>query len=65
MYTRFSEEAGGTGRLPYQSLFNQSSNIKAVGLPDGLALKKPFFYGRNQLEAILKAAGQISFEISK
>uniref|UniRef100_A0A8C9YKG0 Zgc:113176 n=1 Tax=Sander lucioperca TaxID=283035 RepID=A0A8C9YKG0_SANLU len=47
-------------KLPYQSLVN-----KVAGLPTGLDIKKPSFYGRNQLEAILAAAEQISFEISK
>lgn len=60
-----SEEAGGTGRLPYKSLANQSMTIKVAGLPNGLTLKKPSFYERNQLKAILKDAEQISFEISK
>uniref|UniRef100_A0A671SA65 Zgc:113176 n=1 Tax=Sinocyclocheilus anshuiensis TaxID=1608454 RepID=A0A671SA65_9TELE len=58
------KEAGGTGRLPYQSLVNQGMTIKVAGLPNSLTLKKPSFYGRNQLEAILKAAEEISFEIS-
>ncbi|KAL7405496.1 hypothetical protein ABVT39_001945 [Epinephelus coioides] len=57
------KEAGGIGRLPYQSLMNQSLNIKVAGLPNGLTLKKPSFYGRNQLEAILKDAKHISFKI--
>ncbi len=60
-----SEEAGGTGKLPYQSLVNRAMTIKATGLPNSLTLKKPSFYGRKQLEAILKAADEISFEISK
>ncbi|ROL41338.1 hypothetical protein DPX16_6736 [Anabarilius grahami] len=60
----FKEEAGGTGRLPYQSLVNQGLNITVTGLPNSLTLKKPSFYGRNQLEAILNAAEEISFEIS-
>ncbi|ROL52986.1 hypothetical protein DPX16_7928 [Anabarilius grahami] len=58
-----AEEAGGTGRLPYQSLVNQGLNITVTGLPNSLTLKKPSFYGRNQLEAILNAA-EISFEIN-
>uniref|UniRef100_A0A671S7Q9 Zgc:113176 n=1 Tax=Sinocyclocheilus anshuiensis TaxID=1608454 RepID=A0A671S7Q9_9TELE len=58
------KEAGGTGRLPYQSLVNQGMTIKVAGLPNSLTLKKPSFYGRNQLEAILKAAEEISFEIN-
>ncbi|XP_067378906.1 general transcription factor II-I isoform X2 [Channa argus] len=57
------KEAGGVGRLPYQSLLNQSVTIHAAGLPNGLTLKKPSFYGRKQLEEILKAAEQISFQI--
>ncbi|KAK2863543.1 hypothetical protein Q5P01_003076 [Channa striata] len=57
------KEAGGVGRLPYQSLLNQSISIHAAGLPNGLTLKKPSFYGRKQLEEILKAAEQISFQI--
>ena len=60
-----SEEAGGTGRLPYQSLVNQGMTIKVAGLPNSLTFKKPSYYGRNQLEAILQAAEEISFEISK
>ncbi|XP_026161541.1 uncharacterized protein LOC113129703 isoform X2 [Mastacembelus armatus] len=57
------KEAGGDGRLPYQSLQNQSISIHVVGLPNGLTLKKPSFYGRIQLEEILKAADKISFRI--
>ncbi|XP_044066590.1 plexin-A1-like isoform X3 [Siniperca chuatsi] len=49
-------------RLPYQSLVNQSMTIKVAGLPNGLTLKKPSFYGRNQLETILKDAEWISFD---
>ncbi|TDH05599.1 hypothetical protein EPR50_G00124070 [Perca flavescens] len=60
-----SKEAGGTGRLPYQSIVNNDDvTIKVAGLPIGLHIKKPSFYGRNQLEAILAAAEQISFEIN-
>ncbi|GAA6096536.1 uncharacterized protein LOC113660589, partial [Tachysurus ichikawai] len=57
-------EAGGTGRLPYQSLVNQGMTIKVAGLPNSLTFKKPSYYGRNQLEAILQAAEEISFEIN-
>ncbi|XP_060714643.1 uncharacterized protein LOC132838386 isoform X3 [Tachysurus vachellii] len=60
----FKEEAGGTGRLPYQSLVNQGMTIKVAGLPNSLTFKKPSYYGRNQLEAILQAAEEISFEIN-
>ncbi|MEQ2261671.1 hypothetical protein XENORESO_014002, partial [Xenotaenia resolanae] len=58
-------EAGGSGRLPYQSLQNHSIIINASGLPNGLTLKKPSHYGRKQLEDILKAAEQISFHIGE
>ncbi|XP_047206234.1 general transcription factor II-I-like isoform X1 [Girardinichthys multiradiatus] len=54
-------DAGGSGRLPYQSLQNHSIIINASGLPNGLTLKKPSHYGRKQL--FLKAAEQISFHI--
>lgn len=63
LFNQKYKEAGGTGRLPYQSLVNQDMTIKVAGLPNSLTLKKPSFYGRNQLEAILKAAEEISFEI--
>ncbi|XP_029294541.1 uncharacterized protein LOC115012847 isoform X2 [Cottoperca gobio] len=63
LFNQKYKDAGGTGRLPYQSLLNHSMTIKVAGLPHGLNLKKPSFYGRNQLEAILKDAEQISFEI--
>jgi len=39
--------------------------LTVVGLPNGLGLRNPSVYGRNQLDAILKDAEQISFEISK
>ncbi|XP_058619081.1 uncharacterized protein zgc:113176 isoform X1 [Onychostoma macrolepis] len=65
LFNQKYKEAGGTGRLPYQSLVNRGMTIKVTGLPNSLTLKKPSFYGRNQLEAILKAAEEISFEISK
>ncbi|XP_035864192.1 uncharacterized protein LOC116045085 [Sander lucioperca] len=64
LFNQRYKEAGGTGRLPYQSLVNNSATIKVAGLPTGLDIKKPSFYGRNQLEAILAAAEQISFEIN-
>ncbi|KAL1249594.1 hypothetical protein QQF64_020599, partial [Cirrhinus molitorella] len=64
LFNQKYKEAGGTGRLPYQSLVNQGMTIKVAGLPNSLTLKKPSFYGRNQLEAILKAAEEISFEIN-
>uniref|UniRef100_A0A8D0D0R6 Zgc:113176 n=1 Tax=Sander lucioperca TaxID=283035 RepID=A0A8D0D0R6_SANLU len=64
LFNQRYKEAGGTGRLPYQSLVNNSATIKVAGLPIGLDIKKPSFYGRNQLEAILAAAEQISFEIN-
>ncbi|XP_050960910.1 uncharacterized protein zgc:113176 [Labeo rohita] len=64
LFNQKYKEAGGTGRLPYQSLVNQSMTIKVAGLPNSLTLKKPSFYGRNQLEAILKAPEGISFEIN-
>ncbi|KAK9952768.1 hypothetical protein ABG768_018575 [Culter alburnus] len=65
LFNQKYKEAGGTGRLPYQSLVNQGLNITVTGLPNSLTLKKPSFYGRIQLEAILNAAEEISFEISK
>ncbi|XP_056333707.1 uncharacterized protein zgc:113176 [Danio aesculapii] len=64
LFNQKYKEAGGTGRLPYQSLVNQGMTIKVAGLPNSLTLKKPSFYGRNQLEAILKAAEGIWFEIN-
>ncbi|XP_037649351.1 uncharacterized protein zgc:113176 isoform X1 [Sebastes umbrosus] len=64
LFNQKYREAGGTGRLPYQSLLNQSMIINAAGLPNGLTLRKPSFYGRKQLEAILEDAEHISFEIN-
>uniref|UniRef100_A0A3P8X704 Uncharacterized protein n=1 Tax=Esox lucius TaxID=8010 RepID=A0A3P8X704_ESOLU len=64
LFNQRYKEAGGTGRLPYQSLVNNKTTIKVAGLPIGLDIKKPSFYGRHQLEAILAAAEQISFEIN-
>ncbi|XP_028268912.1 general transcription factor II-I repeat domain-containing protein 1 isoform X2 [Parambassis ranga] len=64
LFNQKYKEAGGTGRLPYQSLMNQSVTVTAAGLPNGLTLRKPSFYGRNQLETILKHANQISFQIN-
>ncbi|XP_039668517.1 uncharacterized protein LOC120566266 isoform X3 [Perca fluviatilis] len=65
LFNQRYKEAGGTGRLPYLSILNNDDvTIKVAGLPIGLDLKKPSFYGRNQLEAILAAADQISFEIN-
>ncbi|XP_073691577.1 uncharacterized protein [Garra rufa] len=64
LFNQKYKEAGGTGRLPYQSLVNQGMTIQVAGLPNSLTLKKPSFYGRNQLEAILKAAEGISFKIN-
>ncbi|XP_051234777.1 uncharacterized protein zgc:113176 [Dicentrarchus labrax] len=55
--------AGSSGRLPYQALVNQTLDIEVKGLPNDFTLKKPSFYGRKQLEMILKAAEQISFQI--
>uniref|UniRef100_A0A8C1X6G5 Zgc:113176 n=1 Tax=Cyprinus carpio TaxID=7962 RepID=A0A8C1X6G5_CYPCA len=52
-------------KLPYQSLENQGLTIKVSGLPNSLTLKKPSFYGRNQLVGILQAADEITFEIGK
>lgn len=60
-----SGDAGGQGSMPYQSLKEQKVLIRATGLPDGLCLKKPSRYGRHQLEKILEAAEQLSFQISK
>ncbi|XP_045932432.1 uncharacterized protein LOC123987515 isoform X1 [Micropterus dolomieu] len=65
LFNQKYKEAGGTGRLPYQSLVNQGMTINVAGLPTSLTLRKPSFYGRNQLVEILKAAEEISFEISK
>ncbi|XP_060714640.1 uncharacterized protein LOC132838386 isoform X1 [Tachysurus vachellii] len=64
LFNQKYKEAGGTGRLPYQSLVNQGMTIKVAGLPNSLTFKKPSYYGRNQLEAILQAAEEISFEIN-
>uniref|UniRef100_A0A6Q2XD88 Uncharacterized protein n=1 Tax=Esox lucius TaxID=8010 RepID=A0A6Q2XD88_ESOLU len=64
LFNQKYKEAGGTGRLPYQSLENNKATIKVAGLPIGLDIKKPSFYGRHQLEAIMAAAEQISFEIN-
>ncbi|XP_073722351.1 uncharacterized protein [Misgurnus anguillicaudatus] len=61
IYLTKNIDAGGTGRLPYQSLVNHGMTVKVAGLPN--SLKKPSYYGRNQLEAILQAAEEISFEI--
>uniref|UniRef100_A0A8C1LMJ3 Zgc:113176 n=1 Tax=Cyprinus carpio TaxID=7962 RepID=A0A8C1LMJ3_CYPCA len=44
---------------------NQGLTIKVSGLPNSLTLKKPSFYGRNQLVGILQAADEITFEIGK
>ncbi|KAK7156610.1 hypothetical protein R3I94_006610 [Phoxinus phoxinus] len=63
LFNKKYKEAGGTGRLPYQSLVNQGLTIKVSGLPNSLTLKKPSFYGRNQLIGILQAAEEITFEI--
>ncbi|XP_056119991.1 uncharacterized protein LOC130097227 [Rhinichthys klamathensis goyatoka] len=63
LFNQRYKEAGGSGRLPYQALLNRGLTV--VGLPNGLGLRKPSFYGRNQLDAILKDAEQISFEISE
>uniref|UniRef100_A0A8C1WF54 Zgc:113176 n=1 Tax=Cyprinus carpio TaxID=7962 RepID=A0A8C1WF54_CYPCA len=63
LFNQKYKEAGGTGRLPYQSLVNQGLTIKVSGLPNSLTLKKPSFYGRNQLVGILQAADEITFEI--
>uniref|UniRef100_A0A8C2Q165 Zgc:113176 n=1 Tax=Cyprinus carpio TaxID=7962 RepID=A0A8C2Q165_CYPCA len=65
LFNQKYKEAGGTGRLPYQSLVNQGLTIKVSGLPNSLTLKKPSFYGRNQLVGILQAADDITFEIGK
>ncbi|XP_029019933.1 uncharacterized protein LOC114863209 [Betta splendens] len=59
----FKEDVGGVGKIPYQSLRNHNVTIHAAGLPKGLTLKKPSFYGRKQLEDIIKAEDQISFHI--
>ncbi|XP_038574985.1 uncharacterized protein LOC119902699 isoform X2 [Micropterus salmoides] len=64
LFNQKYKEAGGTGRLPYQSLVNQGMTINVAGLPTSLTLRKPSFYGRNQLVEILKAAEEISFEIN-
>ncbi|XP_047671804.1 uncharacterized protein LOC113636439 isoform X2 [Tachysurus fulvidraco] len=64
LFNQKYKEAGGTGRLPYQSLVNQGMTIKVAGLSNSLTFKKPSYYGRNQLEAILQAAEEISFEIN-
>uniref|UniRef100_A0A3Q0S959 Zgc:113176 n=1 Tax=Amphilophus citrinellus TaxID=61819 RepID=A0A3Q0S959_AMPCI len=50
MFNKKYNEAGGIGRVPYLSLQNHSITINAVGLPDGLTVKKPSCYGRKQLE---------------
>ncbi|CAN9501537.1 unnamed protein product [Ophioblennius macclurei] len=63
VFNKKYKEAGGDGRLPYQSVLNQSIMVNVSGLPDGLVLKKPSYYGRKQLEEILKAAEHISFQI--
>lgn len=62
LFNQKYKDAGGTGRLPYQSLVNHGMTVKVAGLPN--SLKKPSYYGRNQLEAILQAAEEISFEIN-
>ncbi|TRY83365.1 hypothetical protein DNTS_016642 [Danionella cerebrum] len=64
LFNQKYREAGGLGKLPYQSLLNGNITIDALGLPSGIILKKPSFYGRKQLEEVLKAAEMISFHIS-
>ncbi|XP_061574106.1 uncharacterized protein LOC133440801 [Cololabis saira] len=53
-------EAGGTGKLPYKKAI-----VQATGLPQGMTLRKPNFYGKDQLKAILENAHQISLQIRK
>lgn len=59
------EDAGGDGSLPYRAVKEKKMTIRIAGLPDGLKLQKPSQYGRNQLTAILDAAEDLSFQISK
>ncbi|CAM4558304.1 unnamed protein product [Leuciscus chuanchicus] len=47
-----------------QKYMNQGLTIKVSGLPNSLTLRKPSFYGRNQLVGILQAAEEITFEIA-
>ncbi|XP_055362767.1 uncharacterized protein LOC114850824 isoform X2 [Betta splendens] len=63
LFNQKYKDVGGVGRIPYQSLRNHNVTIHAAGLPKGLTLKKPSFYGRKQLEDIMKAEDQISFHI--
>lgn len=59
------EDIGGVGKIPYQALQEQTISIEAAGLPTGIILKKPSFYGRKQLNEILEAKDQISFRVGK
>ncbi|XP_055365720.1 uncharacterized protein LOC129604239 [Betta splendens] len=63
LFNQKYKDVGGVGKIPYQSLRNHNVTIHAAGLPKGLTLKKPSFYGRKQLEDIIKAEDQISFHI--
>lgn len=66
MYLLYSlEEAGGAGRLPYQSLVAGKVAVEVTGLPNDLPLKKPCLYGQQQLAAILEHGNYLSFNIRK
>ncbi|KAL1279225.1 hypothetical protein QQF64_025898 [Cirrhinus molitorella] len=44
LFNQKYKEAGGTGRLPYQSLVNQGMTIKVAGLPNSLTQISLSFY---------------------
>ncbi|XP_061590677.1 uncharacterized protein LOC133456243 [Cololabis saira] len=60
LFNKKYNEAGGTGKLPYKKAI-----VQATGLPQGMTLRKPNFYGKDQLKAILENAHQISLQIRK
>lgn len=59
-YPYFKDEAGGTGKLPYKKEI-----VQATGLPQGMMLRKPNFYGKDQLKSIIDNAQQITLQISR
>ncbi|XP_049331684.1 uncharacterized protein zgc:113176 isoform X2 [Astyanax mexicanus] len=63
LFNQKYKEAGGVGRLPYQSLAAGKVAVDATGLPNDLPLKKPCLYGRQQLAAILEHGTGLSFKI--
>ncbi|XP_049319231.1 uncharacterized protein LOC125780681 [Astyanax mexicanus] len=65
LFNQKYKEAGGAGRLPYQSLAAGKVAVDATGLPNDLPLKKnmSFGHGRQQLAAILEHGTGLSFKI--